>query len=393
DNTISTGSESFWDFIEIQKNEKTQKIQDADARKYKNKIFVSLNEHINALNFKLKFKLNKIFQEECIKIYDEILDFLSFYEFYKSFGARKVKNPNYIAASLIYFNFARLGENKARKDLAKALNLSLSSLNSVCSTVSRHLKGIPGYYFILDLINADRLTEDEYLSLLESNVDEYIGYAMKKGIIVSSLHTNGILLTEQISQSLIDSGLTLIIFSIDAINEGTYQEIRRNKDYNKIIKNIYKLIELKQKTNSKFPFIRVSFSKNKVNYRDLPQFIKYWEDKIDDISISSFCNPFVGKRKYYEMEEIYRLESSYLGTCYEPNQRLIVFSNGNVGPCCSFFAEELIVGNIYKDSIYDIWNGVQMEDIRLSVNGNILQQTIVCRKCRFSKVDNFLENN
>lgn len=228
---------------------------------------------------------------------------------------------------------------------------------------------------------------------VQKNVDEYIGYAMKKGIIVSSLHTNGILLTEQISQSLIDSGLTLIIFSIDAINEGTYQEIRRNKDYNKIIKNIYKLIELKQKTNSKFPFIRVSFSKNKVNYRDLPQFIKYWEDKIDDISISSFCNPFVGKRKYYEMEEIYRLESSYLGTCYEPNQRLIVFSNGNVGPCCSFFAEELIVGNIYKDSIYDIWNGVQMEDIRLSVNGNILQQTIVCRKCRFSKVDNFLENN
>lgn len=176
DDINSCGSESFWDNIEIQKNELTQKIQDSDAKKYRNKILFYLNDYINTLNFKLKYKLTKIFQEECIKIYDDVLDSLSFCEFYKSFGVRKVKNPNYIATSLIYFNLARLGENIARKDLAKALNLSLSSLNSVCSTVSSHLKGIPGYDFILELINADRLTEDEYLTLLESYIDEYIEY-------------------------------------------------------------------------------------------------------------------------------------------------------------------------------------------------------------------------
>ena len=109
ENINSFSSESFCDGIEIQKNELTQKIQDSDAREYRNKVFVYLNEYINALNFKFKIKLTEIFQEDCIKIYDDILNFLSFYAFYKSFGARKVKNPSYIATSMIYFNLARSG--------------------------------------------------------------------------------------------------------------------------------------------------------------------------------------------------------------------------------------------------------------------------------------------
>jgi len=286
-------------------------------------------------------------------------------------------------------------------ELVSGCNLNcdfcVHSLRSEDKKINKYKISFEKYCEIIDEGSKNGLCSIELNGInepfIQKDVDKYIKYAAEKGIMVISLHTNGILLTEQISQSLIDSGLTLIIFSIDAINEKTYQQIRRNKDYNKVIKNIHKLIELKQKANSKFPFIRVSFSKNKVNYHDLPQFIKYWEDKIDDISISSFCNPFVGKRKYYETEQIYRLENSYLGTCYEPNRRLIVFSNGNIGPCCSFFAEELTVGNIYKDSIYDIWNGIQMESLRLSINNDIIRQPTACRKCKFSKVDNFLENN
>ena len=53
DDINSCSSESFWDNIEIQKNEITQKIQDSDARKYRNKILVYLNDYINTLNFKL----------------------------------------------------------------------------------------------------------------------------------------------------------------------------------------------------------------------------------------------------------------------------------------------------------------------------------------------------
>ncbi len=182
DDINSCGSESSWDNNEIQKDELKQKIQVSDTRKYWNKIFVYLDDHINKLNFELKYKLTKTFQEDCIKIYEDILNLLSLYEFYKSFGTRKVKNPIYIAASLIYFNLARLGENMVRKDLAKILNLSLSSLNSVCSTISSHLKRIPEYNFIFELINADKLTENEYFELTNKYIHKYAEYLNNRNL-------------------------------------------------------------------------------------------------------------------------------------------------------------------------------------------------------------------
>lgn len=183
---IKKGSATFmvqnWDYTGsgVQKDKNPQNLK---AQMYKNDMFAFIGKYSCLLNLKLKLHIDEEFREVCILMYDDILNSIPytneeqrFNAFYMSFGTHNVKNANYIAASLIHFNFARLGENVTRKELTAMLNLSLSSLNRVCSTVSGHLKNIPKYDFILELINTDRLTEGEYLGLFNKYVDNYIEY-------------------------------------------------------------------------------------------------------------------------------------------------------------------------------------------------------------------------
>jgi len=189
DNINSCGSESYRDSTLIQKEKLTQKIQNLDAQKYRNEIFDSIAKDVRSLNLQLKYNLDEVFRKECIQMYDDILNSIlydnedeKFIFFYQSFGPSNIKNANYVAVSLIIFNFARLGENIERKLLAHILDLNLSSLNRVCSTISAHLKRIAEYNFILELINADRLTEDEYIALTNKYIDKYIDYLNSRNL-------------------------------------------------------------------------------------------------------------------------------------------------------------------------------------------------------------------
>ena len=224
--------------------------------------------------------------------------------------------------------------------------------------------------------------------LLQRDIAKYINYAHKAGVLDISLHTNGVLLTEKLSKELIDSGLTMIMFSVDAATNKTYEKIRQSRDYGKVVKNIMRFLELKKGLNCILPLTRVSFVETKVNYLELDEFTSLWKDKVDFFTIQSFCNSFVGKGIYETIENDYRLNDTPFVKCSEPYQRLTVTCDGNVLPCCSNYGLELIVGNIYQNSIYEIWNSEKMKKIRSRVNSIGENQLDPCKKCRASFVSN-----
>jgi radical SAM protein with 4Fe4S-binding SPASM domain len=221
--------------------------------------------------------------------------------------------------------------------------------------------------------------------LLQKDIYKYIDYAVDSGILMVSLHTNAALLTEEMSNSLVNSKLTLIVFSVDAFTSRTYEKIRKSRGYKKVFDNINRFIEIRN--NKKFPLIRMSFCRNKVNYKEFDDFDKFWRDRVNDISTSYFCNPFVGMENYDEIENKFRMENFDLSYCTEPYQRLFISSTGDVYPCCSFFGREMKVGNIYNNSIHNIWNGDKMEEVKKLVNK---EDSLVCNKCKSSMKGKYL---
>jgi radical SAM protein with 4Fe4S-binding SPASM domain len=216
---------------------------------------------------------------------------------------------------------------------------------------------------------------------LYNKIVKCIEYASKKGILQISLHTNALLLTEKLSRQLIKSGLTNISFSLDAFYKDTYDKIRVGGNYDKVMNNIDSFLRIKKEMNSGLPLTRVSMTRNKINFNEINKFEEYWENKVDIVSTSFFYNPFVGNDKYEQIDKMYRLEKREDYICYQPYQRLFIFNNGNVAPCCSMFGGNLIIGNINDSSIYSMWNNNKIKKLRQNIkNGKSLPES--CKKCK-----------
>jgi hypothetical protein len=68
--------------------------------------------------------------------------------------------------------------------------------------------------------------------------------------------TNGLLLnTEQKLQSLVASGIDELTFSVDGARQETYQKYRRGGDFDKVVRIMKRLVEVKKEQQSETPFI------------------------------------------------------------------------------------------------------------------------------------------
>ena len=82
--------------------------------------------------------------------------------------------------------------------------------------------------------------------LIRNDLIKFIDYAKKKGVLDIYFSTNGILLKDEISKKLINSGLTRIQISIDAVTQETYNKVRPGGDLKKILENIDNFLKIKK---------------------------------------------------------------------------------------------------------------------------------------------------
>lgn len=229
--------------------------------------------------------------------------------------------------------------------------------------------------------------------LLLKDIAKYIRYAKKAGVTDIYIITNASLLTPEKSREIIEAGLTQIKFSVDSINKETYEKIRVGGNFEQTMENINEFLEIKKAMGRKLPVTRVSFVKTKQNIDQVDGFVDYWTDKVDYVTTQELFNPFTDGEnnltnatslsdKSSEFEKSFRADSTVLDKCYMPYQRAFIRNNGDILPCCSIFGIEISVGNIYKNSIYEIWNSKNMDELRINVNGSADVMPLTCKKCR-----------
>ena len=63
-------------------------------------------------------------------------------------------------------------------------------------------------------------------------------------------------------------------------------------------------------------------------------------------------------------------KSGPLFTCTFPWYALIIYWNGKVGPCPQDFFARMIVGDLNKNSILEIWNGPVMQQLRKQIKSH-----------------------
>lgn len=213
--------------------------------------------------------------------------------------------------------------------------------------------------------------------LLVKDISDRIRFASEHNIMDILMTTNGQLLTEPLARNICEAGLTHILFSIDAASSETYSKVRVNGIFEKVINAISYIREWKQNNNTTLPIIRASFVVSKNNSFEEKEFISKFRELVDYIDIQAFYSIDGLNRQF--VPDHYHLVEPENFICSEPFRKVIVRANGDVVPCCSVFGYKQVVGNLYQNTIYEIFNGQLMRDLRYKLK--IDNPNHVCVDC------------
>jgi len=204
--------------------------------------------------------------------------------------------------------------------------------------------------------------------------ETFMEYMSGKSFGEVSMITNGQLLTDDKMDSILNSGMDTISFSIDGLKE-QYEEIRAPGKYHQIISTVSGLYERRNKIGKSKPIIRIQSVMLDDDRRR--EFIRIWEPISDDIFFLHF--------KDYSIDAENIQKPNY--ACPMPVQRLMVHWNGTVPMCINDEYEAAVVGNLNNQTISQIWQGQAFKDVRKAhTNGLRTAKYENCAKCSLTRV-------
>jgi radical SAM protein with 4Fe4S-binding SPASM domain len=210
--------------------------------------------------------------------------------------------------------------------------------------------------------------------LLHKDIIWQVEYAKKAGVVDVMLNSNGDLLTQEMSQNLLEAGLDKLFISFDAISPDIYETQRKGTSLGKVIDNLYYFCKLR---NEKYPktYIRVSMVMYETDeFRAQFEGLKaMWKNLVDAVGYG-----FYVEKDYSKMNKYPKVDGFY---CEQLFQRMFLKYNGNVTVCCVDDKDRYIVGNWREQSLKDIWNSEKYKSIREKHMNKEYYDIDMCSEC------------
>jgi len=191
------------------------------------------------------------------------------------------------------------------------------------------------------------------------------------------------LLSEEVSRAIIDERLLDIInFDIDGMTRTTYESVRRNVDFETVMKNVHYFIDYRKAVKKKKPQIRVTIIKMQPTEKEIPDFTRYWSPLVDKVDVSDY-NTWLGTKPDLNVGR--SLEKSQKGSfdfaCVHPWDELVIAADGKAGLCCLDYDLKAEVGDISRQSIKEIWQGEAINRYREAMLRGEYPSLPVCCHC------------
>ena len=258
--------------------------------------------------------------------------------------------------------------------------------------------------------------------LLNREIFEIVAYLKSRAVTVL-FNSDAISLTARRALRLIESGLDEYRVSIDAATRQTYRALRGVDQFDRVVANVRRLVDLERERNRSTPRVSLWFTASRGNLQELPAFVRlaaglgvaevYVQRLVfNGLGLATAENALHGHLQRQEQELLARAEqlahelgvalrASGLTTplaslqggatrarpwagCQRPWTLSYVTANGNVLPCCisPWVARDypaLILGNALAEPFADIWNGERYR--RFRINFESASPPDPCRGC------------
>lgn len=254
---------------------------------------------------------------------------------------------------------------------------------------------------------------------------EIVKYIKSSGVLVGYF-TNGLDLTNERIKKTFDLKVDSVLISIDSQYPQVYSKIRGGASLKRALDNTKKIIKEKKRKGLQKPDIGVSFSFQKSNIDELPDFVDFAADLGVDFL---HCAALIVHKKEFISQSPYLLDQDYLeeifskarekakirnlplrlpkakiereGMCPHLFRDMYIFYNGDVCPCHSYRTkkkyylyvengeivqktintESAVMGNLYKQDIFRIWKNRKFTSYRKAMKKG--KEPSPCDKCYF----------
>lgn len=206
--------------------------------------------------------------------------------------------------------------------------------------------------------------------LLHPQIYEFIQYAKSKRLVDVYFNTNAMLLTKELADRLIDTGLDRISISIEGHTKKVYEKYRVGANFEKLVSNIENLQSLKRKRNVKHPKVRIQAVILPGMELLLEKYINFWGKKADEVSLL----------EYQEMKTK-KLGVKFPWACPQLWQRMGVWWDGNISPCNHDYDSQILLGNIKDTTIKKAWNSEKLNRIRCLHKEGKAHEAVACDGC------------
>jgi radical SAM protein with 4Fe4S-binding SPASM domain len=218
--------------------------------------------------------------------------------------------------------------------------------------------------------------------LMHPQLPEMIQYARAKTKIRElGVSTNCVLLDKEKSRALLETPLDTIVLSIDGATRETYEKIRRNADFDTVLENAARFIEMRQEKGLTRPAAWLQIVEMQENATEIERFREYWEpllgaaDQIFVKNYTTFGGQVADRANYYRRMPRTRLPCSFLWDYF------VIYWDGRVTPCCFDVNGDLCIGDLRKSTIKEIWSSPELAEFRRIHLRGAYSEMPLCEKC------------
>ncbi|MDD3773738.1 MAG: SPASM domain-containing protein [Patescibacteria group bacterium] len=206
--------------------------------------------------------------------------------------------------------------------------------------------------------------------------------AKKMGVKHVYTSTNATLLNKKLTQKLlIKPSLDLLIISLDGFKKNTYEQIRCGATYQKVLNNIFYFINQREKMKLKKPRLVIQFLLMKKNFKEKKDFIKFWRNRLDrqDTIYIRDVDTFGGQVPdlRLKLQKINKKRKP----CVQLFRDFLVSWDGKVTVCCKDLHYTMMVGDLNKQTIQEIWMSKKWQQIRKKHFKKLWRQISLCANC------------
>ncbi len=224
--------------------------------------------------------------------------------------------------------------------------------------------------------------------LLHKQLPRMIRYARSKGFR-PRFQTNGLQLTAANIQRLLDAGLDYIGISVNGLDAQAYEQIRPGFSFARFLDHVRLLRRMVDDSGQPFHIhINAQVLKEECEARPyaVEAFQRTWSALADSMSVSGLnrydkiallCGGQVTKNDLCQLPR----KSDEEVACPEPFDRLVIKWDGRVTLCCVDYDARLVVGDLNRQSVSQVWRSPRLQNIRNLVKTRQYQRLPTCRIC------------